>query len=136
MTKEIMDAIEKSLPSMQMEVLRKDLEKASKYDAVLSENSVLREKNNRLEIDLSSVRSKIAKAETEISDAADVKRKFEIEKLKYELESQKCISREIRELAMAAFRNPTVIKSFSRQVAVPSGGYAHCASESETQSVE
>lgn len=136
MNEEILDAIEKSLPSIQMEVLRKELEKASKHDDLVTSNKVLNDKSHRLEVELSYARSKIAKAEAEQSEAAEIKRKFEIEKLKYELEAQKVISREIRELAMAAFRNPTVTKSFNRQVIVPSGDYLQSAAEFEVKTIE
>lgn len=135
MNQEILEAIQKSLPTMQMDALKKELEKASMLDSIVNE---LNDYKNRLK-EMADKYSKLLLIEDEmkrkILDAEKTVRDFEIKALKVQIDKHISVADNIKELAMAAFRNPTIYKSFNKMNRNP-GGYLEQYSESEQTSVD
>lgn len=134
MDQSILEAITKSLPAMQMDALRKELEKADRYEGLAKEKEALRLEGINLAGQIMSLKDTLAKHAALDAKTLEIEkreRNLELEMLKAKLSYESQSRNEIKELAYAAFRNPTVTKSYSRHVGVPSGGYTNVVSESE-----
>lgn len=131
MTQEILEAIQKSLPAMQMDLLKKELDKAAKYDKLEKELQDSRNAHSALILKHDVLQKLEVEMKTEKEKAQLVQRDFELKKLEYELKVEKEKTQAIKELAYAAFRNPTVHKSY--QVPVQNMGYTTQVSEITSQ---
>jgi hypothetical protein len=126
MNQEILEALRKSLPSIQVDLLKAELAKAEKLATVEhqlakahEENKIIITQKDLLQSEVARLKA-ICKAEEELNK---LKNEFEVERLKYQLAAEKEKTLAIKELAYAAFRNPTVIKNTS----IPVAGSAHSA---------
>lgn len=118
MTKEIMELVARSLPAMQVDALRGELEKAKNYELFARVNQDLRDENGKLEKENQRLRALELKVESieKLEAAREVvfaKREQAIENtlLKKELEYVKQSKADIFQLANAAFRNTEFKKS-------------------------
>ncbi|HAB99729.1 MAG TPA: hypothetical protein DCE71_07910 [Parachlamydiales bacterium] len=132
MNNEILEAVRKTLPELQMKELQEALKKASDYDRVLNSYEECSRKRNELERENIEFKSTVERCKNESLKAQEVIREYEIKELRTQLNCAEAIAKEIKELAMAAFRNPTVVKSYNKQVPVPSGQFMQYATETET----
>lgn len=139
MNKEIIDAITKSLPAMQVEVLNQELKKAGEYETLKLRFEDLNKEASKY-LDTITRLTKQIKSEEELSirEAAisDRERRYELEILKKDAQCSKDTLVAVRDLAMAAFRNPTVYKSYNKPMEIQSGNYINQVTENETISTD
>lgn len=137
MNKEILDAVTKHLPSMQMEVLKQELYKAQKYEELTNEITTLNIENMNLLKKVKDLSDKISNEEMLNKRVQAVEKRemaLDVELLKKEIECHKFTLQKVYDLSVMAFRNPTVYKNYNRGIAIPSGGYASTVCDSETTS--
>lgn len=131
MDQNILEAIQKSLPAMQMDALKKELEKASMHDKLMSQLTECQKENSALRFE----RDKLKKLEDEMKfekeKAQFVQRDFELKKVQHELQCEKEITMAVKDLAHAAFRNPEIYKNY--QVPVPNNGWTTPVTETTTR---
>jgi molecular chaperone GrpE (heat shock protein) len=131
MDQNILDAIQKSLPAMQMDALKKELEKATMHDKLMSQLTECQKENSALRYERDGLKKLEVEMKTEKEKAQLMQRDFELLKVKHELECQKGIVNAVTNLAMAAFRNPTITKSFNRNIPLKNTEYASGSTMSE-----
>lgn len=139
MNQDILEAIAKSLPAMQMDSLRKELEKAKLYEQVAKEKQDELKISSDLRLQLIIKDSQIIDLKKQVLTKEDLEKRerdLQLELLKGKAQCAEQKYEAVKDLAYAAFRNPTVVKSFNRHVGVPSGGYTNVVSESESTAVE
>lgn len=136
MNEEILKAIANALPSMQMEALRAELKKASEYDNLCKAVNQLKDDNAKLKMELDKYKAIESQMQTAIRESNDIKNSFEKKRSDIELQCANSRIGDLKELMNAAFRNPTIHKSFNRHVPVPSNGYTNLVTELETTAVE
>ena len=125
MNQEMLDAIKKVLPSIQIETLNEELAKAKQLPAE-------QEKVKQHQADSANLREQVRKHEAEISrlnglvktqaELDKIKNDFEIQKLTYQLQAEKEKHSAVKELVSAVFRNPTYIKDTQVPVAYNNNG--------------
>lgn len=134
MDQNILEAIQKSLPAMQMDALKKELEKAAMHEKLMSQLIECQKENSALRYERDSLKKLEVEMKTEKEKAQLVQRDIELLKVKHELQCQKEILASVKELAMAAFRNPTVYKNWNRMAPVEGQPYStHNLNGSETE---
>lgn len=101
MNQQILDAIAKSLPAMQVEVLRAELDKAAQFESLQNTISNLKEERSALQKEVGLLR------QLQLSEHAikDREYKLELTLAKKELEYIQNSRHELKELMHAAFRN-------------------------------
>ncbi len=126
MTNEILEAIQKSLPTRQFKMFMEELEKAKKVPDLEEQ---LKQRNQRID-DLINDNSKLMlsiKSETDLKIREEAlkigQQNLALELLKKDVECAKLSLAKVENLAMAAFRNPEVHKSYHREVIDPSNTY-------------
>lgn len=134
MDQNILDAIQKSLPAMQMDALKKELEKAGHYDKLILQLSECQKENSGLRYERDSLKKLESEMRTEKEKAQLIQKDFELKRLQHEVDSAKLVAKEIKDLAMAAFRNPTITKSFNRNIPLKNSEYSAGSSLYETAS--
>jgi len=139
MDQSILDAISKALPAMQMDVLRNELQRASEYEGLKQLNgelssTIARQSKENVELTKKLIEHETLDTKRSILEAKERALDIELLKIKVSCAEEKYAA--VKDLAYAAFRNPTVQKSYNRHVGIPSGGYQNLVSESETQTVE
>lgn len=118
--KNILEVITKSLPTMQMEVLKGELDKAAKFDTLsTSFNNMSTELTN-----VKAARDTLLKQEIEFNKVQEERRNLANQILQIQLDCKKEVITELKNLMMAVFRNPTYTTSGTQAVSIPSGGYA------------
>ena len=131
MDQNILEAIQKSLPAMQMDALKKELEKASMHEKLMSQLTECQKENSALRFE----RDKLKKLEDEMKfekeKAQFVQRDFELKKVQHELQCAKEITMAVKDLAHAAFRNPEIHKNY--HVPVPNNGWTTPVTETTTR---
>jgi len=135
MNKEIMEAVTKHLPAMQMEVLKQELEKEKLVDSLRDEMAILKVDKAKLaktieDITKNMVDQDILKKRVEVVEKRE--QALELEILKKDVQCSKDTLVAVRDLAMAAFRNPTVYKSYNKPMEIQSGNYINQVTENET----
>lgn len=131
MDQNILDAIQKSLPAMQMDALKKELEKAGYYDKLMSQLSECQKENSGLRYERDALKKLEIEMRTEKEKAQLIQRDFELKRLQHEVDTAKTVAKEIKELAMAAFRNPTIHKSYNRSIPLKNNEYSSGSTMSE-----
>lgn len=138
MNNEILEAIKKALPSMQVDVINNELFKARKYDTLIEQHNDLKNIHSKtlaekeeLYKDKEKIKLTQQQLETKIKEYEDLKQSLEIKMLKHELQCERNSNINLKDLMYAAFRNPTVHKSFSKNVVIPNNSYSNVVSESE-----
>jgi len=142
MNQEIIEAIQKSLPAIQMDALKTELAKAAKVADLEITITTLR-KQIEIERELQQSLSKsLAEANARAKKTEELElqeRNLKVQMLEIKLQCEQVVSSNIKELAMAAFRNPTIHKSFNKPVAVPGSstctGYVEDRQVGETTTV-
>lgn len=132
MNNEIMEAIKKTLPTMQVEALKIELDKASRLPSVQKDLDSCREQISKLLSELNALRA----LEIYKNDLDKKSQAMEVEILKIKLCAESDKNAIIKELMFAAFRNPTIHKSFNKMIAVPAGGHTNNVTDHETTEVE
>lgn len=128
----ILKAIQDSLPKMQVEALQKELEKAAKFDQLTKDLQASRDAHSKLILEHDSLKKLENEMKQKLEEALFVKREFEIKKLQHELACAKEVTNAVTNLAMAAFRNPTIVKSFNRNIPLKDNEYASGSTMSES----
>ena len=133
MTEEILKAIQNSLPAMQVEVLKGELKKAEQLPMKDQEIARLNSELDRVKKNLSEEQIKRFDADARAKKTEELKdqeRDIKVKMLELELRLEKDASGRVERLAMAAFRNPSVHKSYVTPVAIP--GSRDCAGHMQT----
>lgn len=128
----ILKAIQDSLPKMQVEALQKELEKASKFDQLTKDLQASRDAHSKLILEHDALKKLEHEMKQKLEETLFIKREFEIKTLKIQLECAKEVTTAVTNLAMAAFRNPTVVKSFNRNIPLKNNEYASGAVMNES----
>ena len=127
MNKEILEAVQKSLPAMQMDALKAELAKAESVPSLQSTINTLKSQIESMNNDRQKLVEQLNEVNVRAKKTEELKeqeRNLRVKELEIKLQCEQAISSNIREMAMAAFRNPTITKSFNIPVAVP--GSAQC----------
>lgn len=124
MNEEILEAVKKALPSIQVDVLKKELDKAARFEILQKEHEATHKKNNELHNAITELREK----EVEYNKVSELKRNYELVKTQHELECAKKSYSDVKELFYAALRNPEYRRTGFTPMAIPSGSYASCGS--------
>jgi len=136
MNQEILEAIKKALPSIQVDFLKEELAKAEKLKSVQmlldDAQNKIKELSNKivtLNAEISSLNLLVKKEK----DLKDIEEKFEVEKLKYQLQCEKEKLKSIENLTHTVFKNPRIVrtKAVPVQGAHGAGGYVGSGFESE-----
>ena len=106
MDKELLEAITKSLPSMQMEALKKELDRVSKFDQISKDYQEKCSTISKLNIDISDLRNLVKREE----DLKAREYKLEIELLKKDLECEKSKNSSMSSFMGQVFRNPVIME--------------------------
>lgn len=139
MNKEILDAIVKTLPQMQVEALQAELKKAAEYSRLVERLNDMTNGSIKLTEEISTLKAKLKKEEDLAKYEEELRRQdqnLKITLLQKDLDCAKEVANEVKQLAMAAFKNPTVTKTFNMPVAVHNQGYVGSGFGSETTSTE
>lgn len=118
MDQKILDAIQQSLPAMQMDALRKELDRAKMHDNVLDEFKELKVRYDLRQNEVNQLTSQVSELKNKILKQEELdkrEQKLEVELMKKDLACAQQILAGVKELAMAAFRNPTIMKTYYRQ---------------------
>lgn len=142
MNEEILEAVKKSLPSMQVDLLKKELLQAGRVPGLESELATYRKNLADAQDVLATAKAACAELrsrEVKLADLEKKERDLEVSRLKYELEAQRSHFSSMKEIVLAAFRNPTVYKNFNKTIPDPGANYQGATisvSGRESQSVE
>lgn len=126
MDSELLDLVKKHLPAMQVDALRAELDKAKEVDRLQQRIKSLEDTHQSDLRENSSLRSEISRLkvfEAKADEVAKQERDIEIKLLKKDVECANSTLSRVENLAMSAFRNPTVYKSFSKEVPQNNNGY-------------
>jgi hypothetical protein len=129
MDKEILDAITKSLSNMQMTALKEELAKASLLASVQNDLQKLRDAHSKQNIEMNDLMS----LDRKFVDLEKRELKLEVELLKKDIACANLTLSHVRDLAMAAFRNPTIYKTFNKQIPAQPGSFFNSTCEQETE---
>lgn len=125
MNQEMLDAIKKVLPSIQIETLNEELARAKQLQPALEKiksfESMISQKNDEISKHQAEIRRLEGLVRTQ-AELDKVKNDFEIEKLKYQLQAEKDKLQAVKELTTAVFRNPTFTKHTAVPVAMNNNG--------------
>lgn len=126
MNQEILDAVAKALPKMQADVLHAELKKASEHQHLTSRVAELAQQLHDAKLDAARL-SLIVKKDEELKarelEVQNKLRQLEIDLLKKDVQCANLVTSNVKELAMAAFRNPTVYKSYNKTIPDPNANY-------------
>ena len=143
MTDEILKAIQNSLPAMQVDVLKAELKKAEQLPMKDQEIARLNGELDRIKKQLSEQQIKRYDADSrakKTEELAEQERNIKVKMLELELKIEKDASARVEKLAMAAFCNPMIHKTYSTPLAVPGtkdySGTVQTATGSETTTVD
>ncbi|MEO5348841.1 MAG: hypothetical protein H7836_04270 [Magnetococcus sp. YQC-3] len=143
MNKEILEAIAKTLPAMQAEILQRELTKAAAYDELkkkFDELAQVHKDATKIVVEYENRRQEIKDLELQLKaktkEYEDGKRDLELKMVKHELQCQMNVKQDLKDLMYAAFRNPTIHKSFSKSVPVNNMGWTTNVQDSETTTQE
>ena len=142
MNQEIIEAIQKSLPAIQMDALKTELAKAASVTQLQAQIKSLQDDLVSKDRQLSEAVSKRYEAEArakKTDELAEQERNLKVQMLEIKLAAEINTANRVEALAMAAFRNPTIHKSFNKPVAVPGSstctGYVEDRQVGETTTV-
>lgn len=116
MNQDILDAITKSLPSMQVDALKAELKKAERVPDLEKIIAHLRECDANFQKTNSQQRQEIERLKKfEVDDLRirEEKRMLDVKILEIKLIAKEETLKAVSDLAHAAFRNPTVVKTFT-----------------------
>lgn len=133
MNSEILAAIQKTLPAMELEVIKSELKKASEYEGlktVIDQQQLI---NNDLTKNIRELKILIDTKNNEIDDLnkkitvfinrenqiQQIEIKQEMYSLNYQLNSQREMNEKFMDLVKTIFKNPTVSTTVSKHVTTP-----------------
>lgn len=128
MSPEILEAVQKSLPARQMDALKAELAKAATVPGL---NAQILQAQNRLDAEQKAhaeTRTKLSEVDARAKKTEELEKKerdLKVQMLELELRLEREKYQAIDRLVYAAFRNPTISKSYTAPVVVP--GSATCA---------
>lgn len=137
MNQEVMDAIKKVLPSIQIETLNEELARAKQLQPALEKiksfETMIVTKNDEISKHQAEVRRLEGLVRTQ-AELDKIRNDFEIEKLKYQLQAEKEKHQAVKDLVSSVFRNPTFVKHTAVPVAGSqnSNGYTVPVTETTT----
>jgi hypothetical protein len=127
MTQEIMDAIAKSVPSMQMEALKAELKKAEDLPSITAQYEARGKKIEELSDTINTLQIR-ARAWENLATAEKAlslrEQKLEVELLKKDLTCKQNVIDSQERLMMAVFRNPIFRKTMNGQEPCNNAQYA------------
>jgi DNA repair exonuclease SbcCD ATPase subunit len=142
MNNEILEAIQKSLPSMQMDALKAELAKLERLPALEKQIELLNkslEEENKKYSDMTSKYYEVNTRAKKTDELNKQENELKVKMLELELKLEKEASKRVEALAMAAFRNPTVHKSYYKNETPANPSYGNLNSSTnggETVSVD
>lgn len=138
MTQDILDAVAKSLPVMQMELLRKELENAARVPDLekrLKDREQEISKLNQTAQHHWMADQKLKEAKERYEDAFKKEAELKYELLKKDYECEKHVNANLKELMHAVFKNSTVRKNAFISKNESGSSYSN-SSESVSETVE
>lgn len=106
---QIMESVKKSLPTMQVEALKGELEKANQHEALVNDNKRRAAEKVDLQKEIDSLRKLVMDLEKQIVRKEDLdlqERNLENKLLTNKAENLEARNSDLKELMHAAFRNP------------------------------
>jgi hypothetical protein len=117
---EIMNAVSKSLPAMQVDALKAELAKATEVDGLRNQAKDSEKLITDLKVKLyeqNTLDQKLRDADTRLATALAKERQLELDLLKKDYACEQRVTQNLKELMQTVFRNPSYTTSKSQEVA-------------------
>lgn len=139
MLEELLEAVKKNLPQMQVELLRQEFKKAEEFDGLIKEKERLLNEKRQLQDSINSLTTQLVSLKQQMKPQEELEKRerdLQLTLVNNNLKAEQDKNNQLRELMYAAFRNPTVNKSFIQPFMNQQTGYMNTGSGNETTTVE